>query len=162
MSYLFTKICFKEKSLYYFHKKIKNKYKNKNKNIFRGFFGVFLGGFFIANPVLRSTTSSTAARCPSPATCVPSGSTAATHSRITWNFTPAIIRTGTILSRWGREVPDGYLHLPPPVKKIKGTSTSISYKFFSCPTSFKLPSTNHIFCTLRENSKLEIYLSASG
>jgi hypothetical protein len=36
------KICSKEKSLYYFHKKIKN-LKNPKKHIFNG---IFLGGFF--------------------------------------------------------------------------------------------------------------------
>jgi hypothetical protein len=63
MSYLFIKICFKEKSLYYFQKK--NLKKNKQKNIYSGFLGgffvfflfffgwVFLGEFFIANPVFR-------------------------------------------------------------------------------------------------------------
>ncbi len=40
MSYLFIKNCLTENSLYYFHKKIKNKKKTKNqkKNIFSGFF----------------------------------------------------------------------------------------------------------------------------
>jgi hypothetical protein len=49
MNYLFIKIFFEEKSLYYFHKKLKIKKKTKKppKNIFSGFFGwVFLGGFF--------------------------------------------------------------------------------------------------------------------
>jgi hypothetical protein len=42
---LFKKICFKEKSLYYFHKKFK--IKKTQKNIFSGFFRwFFLGGFF--------------------------------------------------------------------------------------------------------------------
>jgi hypothetical protein len=55
MSFLFTKNLFKEKSLYYFHKKIKNlKKQKKQKNIFSGFLGGFFGlfwvGFFIANP----------------------------------------------------------------------------------------------------------------
>jgi hypothetical protein len=41
--YCSLKICFKEKDLYYFHKKLKIKKKNqKKKNIFSG----FLGGFF--------------------------------------------------------------------------------------------------------------------
>ncbi len=50
MSYLFIKNLFKEKSLYYFHKKYK-KFKKPKKNILSGFFrlvflGGFLGGFF--------------------------------------------------------------------------------------------------------------------
>jgi hypothetical protein len=44
------KISLKEKSLYYFHKKIKN-LKNPKKTFLVGFFRwVFLGGFFNANP----------------------------------------------------------------------------------------------------------------
>jgi hypothetical protein len=49
MSYLFIKICFKEKSLYFFHKKLQNlkkPKKNKKKTFLVGFFRVFLGGFF--------------------------------------------------------------------------------------------------------------------
>ncbi len=51
------KICFKEKSLYYFHKKLKIKKNPKTQKthfywvFLCGFFGwVFLGGFFICNP----------------------------------------------------------------------------------------------------------------
>jgi hypothetical protein len=46
----------KEKSLNYFHKKLKIKKKPKNNKkpflvgVFRWFFWVFLGGFFNANP----------------------------------------------------------------------------------------------------------------
>jgi hypothetical protein len=60
MSYLFIKICFKEKSLYYFHKNtiLKKPQKTNKKtflvgflSVFFGFFGwFFLGGSFIANP----------------------------------------------------------------------------------------------------------------
>jgi hypothetical protein len=39
------KICFKEKSLYYFHKKLKI-YINPKKNTKKTFFVGFLGGFF--------------------------------------------------------------------------------------------------------------------
>ncbi len=57
MSYLFIKkISYKEKSLYYFHKKFKNlKFPKKTflMCFFRWFFWVFLGGFFIANPATR-------------------------------------------------------------------------------------------------------------
>jgi hypothetical protein len=42
--YLFIKICFKDKSLYYFHKKIKNK--KIKKHFWVGFFRWFFGGFF--------------------------------------------------------------------------------------------------------------------
>jgi hypothetical protein len=66
MSYLFLKICFKEKSLYYFHKKLKI----IKKTFFAVFLGVFLGffgGFFIANPATRRSLSAgpstTGARC---------------------------------------------------------------------------------------------------
>jgi hypothetical protein len=50
MSYLFIKICFKQKSLYYFQKKLKIKKKQK-KHIFLwvllgGFLGFFGWGFF--------------------------------------------------------------------------------------------------------------------
>jgi hypothetical protein len=62
MSYLFIKICFKEKSLYFFHKKFKIKKKTK-KIFFVGFldrflwvFWVFLGGFFSANPAANPPT----------------------------------------------------------------------------------------------------------
>jgi hypothetical protein len=45
----------KEKSLYYFHKKLKIKKKKPKKTFLVGFLGgfywVFLGGFFNANPV---------------------------------------------------------------------------------------------------------------
>ncbi len=60
MSYLFKKISFKEKKLFYFHKKIKNLLKPK-KTIFSGFFGVFFvfGGFFIANPGPRRSAGCT-------------------------------------------------------------------------------------------------------
>ncbi len=59
MSYLFIKICFKEKSLYYFHKKLN--IKKPKTNILLGFLGVFLGVFwwvfwvvfFIGNPAVR-------------------------------------------------------------------------------------------------------------
>jgi hypothetical protein len=43
--YLFQKICLKEKTLYYFHKKIKN-FKNSKKKLFVGFWGLFWVGFF--------------------------------------------------------------------------------------------------------------------
>jgi hypothetical protein len=45
MSYLFIKICFKEKSLYYFLQKLKKK-KKKKINIFSGFFRWFFLGYF--------------------------------------------------------------------------------------------------------------------
>ncbi len=55
MFYLLKKICFKEKTLYYFHKKLKiKKTQKKQKNPIVGVFCfVFLGLFFIANPVSR-------------------------------------------------------------------------------------------------------------
>jgi hypothetical protein len=55
MSYLFKKICFKEKFFYYFHKKL-NILKKHNPflvGFLGGYFWVFLGGFFIANPATR-------------------------------------------------------------------------------------------------------------
>jgi hypothetical protein len=47
MSYLFIKICFKENSLYYFHKnkKFKKTQKTKQKTFLVGFLGVFWGFF---------------------------------------------------------------------------------------------------------------------
>jgi hypothetical protein len=61
--FVHIKICFKEKSFYYFHKKLKNikKFKKTQKTYFYCFFlGVFfwlsLGGFFIANPAFSAST----------------------------------------------------------------------------------------------------------
>ncbi len=64
--FVHKKICFKEKRLYYFHKKLNNyekppkKQKKTNKNISSGLFQVvffgFLGGFFIANPAWKRTS----------------------------------------------------------------------------------------------------------
>jgi hypothetical protein len=63
--FVHKKICLKEKSLYYFHKKLKIK-KNPKKpkktivsGFLSGFFGVFLGGFFNANPASFSLLHST-------------------------------------------------------------------------------------------------------
>jgi hypothetical protein len=44
--FLFMKIYFKEKSLYYFHKKLRNEKEPKKKTFLVGFFRVFLDGFF--------------------------------------------------------------------------------------------------------------------
>jgi hypothetical protein len=86
------KICFKDKSLYYFHKKLKilKNQQNPPKNIFSGFLGgffgfygwffevfwvgffgwFFLGGFFIANPAcMRLSACSTHLAGPASPAC---------------------------------------------------------------------------------------------